>query len=324
MAEWLVEEGIGEHRAALFDGDEILAARLQWPGSLAAGQVEDALLLSRQSGSARGTLRFASGEEALVSSLPRDASEGSQLRAEILRPAMAERGRHKLAQARPTDAPPRLAPSLLESLLAEGQQARIVQRFPGREWEELWGEAWSGEIAFAGGSLAFFDTPAMTLVDVDGDLLPAQLAMAAVPPLARAIRRFDLGGSIGVDFPTLEQKAQRREVDAALGRALEGWPHERTAMNGFGFVQLVARKQRAGLMARIAHSRPSAAARFLLRQAEGLQGAGAVQLSCHPAVKSRLKPEWLEELARRTGREVRIEAAPTLALDAGHAQLVPR
>jgi hypothetical protein len=49
-----------------------------------------------------------------------------------------------------------------------------------------------------------------------------------------------------------------------------------------------------------------------------------VLLSGHPALEAQLRPEWLAELARRTGREVRWEARPTLALEAPQAQLVPR
>ena len=59
MPEWLVEEGIGEHRAILAENGAIVAARLDWPGALAAGQVEDAVLIARSAGAARGTLRFA-------------------------------------------------------------------------------------------------------------------------------------------------------------------------------------------------------------------------------------------------------------------------
>ena len=324
MAEWYVEEGIGEHRAIRLEGDRIVAARVDWPGELAVGLVEDAVLVSRAAGSARGTARFAGGEEALVDKLPPSASEGARIRIEVTRPALGERGRRKLARARPTDAAPRPAPALAEALRAEGHEVRIVREFPAGDGAELAAEAFAGEVAFPGGSLQFSPTPAMLLIDVDGTLAPRALALAAVAPLVEALRRFDVGGSIGIDFPTLAAKEDRRAVDEALAAGLADWPHERTAMNGFGFVQLVARLERPSLLHRTAFQRAGMAARALLRRAERLQGAGAVLLSAHPALEAQLKPEWLAELARRTGREVRWEARPALALEAPQAQLVPR
>lgn len=321
---WLVEQGIGEDRAICMADGELVAARIDWPGALATGQVEDAVLVSRMRGAARGVARFASGEEALVDRLPANASEGAPIRLEVRRPKLSERGRTKLAQARPTDAAPRPAPRLAEALADSGAQVKIVRRFPGGDWEEMWAEALSGTVDFAGGSLHFSTTPAMTLVDVDGALGPRDLALASVGPLARALRRFDLGGSIGVDFPTLGAKADRRGVDEALEAALIDWPHERTAMNGFGFVQIVARLERPSLLHRIGLHRVGAAARLLLRRAELVDQPGALLLTCHPAIKAKLRPEWLDELARRTGREIRLESNPALAIEGGFAQAVPR
>ena len=61
MAEWLVEQGIGEHRAILLDEGATRFARVDWPGTLAPGDIADAVLVARAAGSPRGTLRFASG-----------------------------------------------------------------------------------------------------------------------------------------------------------------------------------------------------------------------------------------------------------------------
>lgn len=312
MAEWQVEHGIGETRAILVDGGEVLAARLDWPGGLAAGLVEDAVLITRAAGSRRGTARFANGEEALVDQLPLDACEGAPIRLKILRSAMVEAGRLKRAQARPTKDAPCLAP---------GPAGRVVGSFPEGLWEDAWTDAWHGQIAFAGGTLTVSPTPAMTVIDVDGDLPARALALAAVPQLASAIRRMDLAGSIAIDFPTLSDKADRHAVDVALAAALSGWPHERTAMNGFGLVQLVARLERPSLLHRLANNRAGAAARMLIRRAELVREPGhALLLTAHPMVSAATNGDWLDQLARRTGRTIRWQDDASLALDGGFAQ----
>ncbi len=320
MAEWLIEEGIGETRAVLLADDDVRAARLFLPDELRAGAVLEAVLIARQSGSRRGTVRLPSGEEALVDGLDKSAREGAPLRVVVTRGAIREGHRSKRAQVRPSDRPlaPAPAPELI--LQAEGWPVRKLTRFPGDPWSDLIADALEGQIVFAGGALLVSPTPAMTLIDIDGTLPPAALARAAVPAIAETIGRFDLSGSIGIDFPTLERKEDRRTVDTALAKALDHWPHQSTAMNGFGFVQLVARCEGPSLLHRVRSDPAGTAARLLLRRAEAVREPGILLLTASPGVKAAIKPEWETQLARRTGRTLRWQVDPGLALHAGFAQ----
>ena len=322
MAEWLIEDGIAETRAILLVEGEVIAARIEWPGQVTSGLVTDATLVSRTAGSTRGTVRFPSGEEALVDGLPRDASEGKPVRVAVTRSAIAEQGRGKLARAKITDKPCRKAPLPGERLGRDGIAVRSVRRLPEGLWEDVWADAWSGEIAFPGGSLVISPTPAMTLIDVDGHMPSAALARAAVAALAKAIGRLDLSGNIGIDFPTISDKGERKAIDEALASALARWPHERTAINGFGFVQIVSRQEGPSLIARLHFARAGAAARLLLRRAEAVEQPGDLLLCLHPAVRAALRPEWQAALERRTGRTIRWKIDSTLALDGGFAQAV--
>ncbi len=319
MAEWLIEDGIAERRALLVAGEQVLAARIAWPGEFTAGTRSAGKLTAKLKGTRRGVALLADGSEALVDHLPPNATEGQTLDLVITRAALAERGRLKRAQAR-------VAGADMSSPASPFPEGRLVRRLPAGLWDEVWHAASAASIHFPGGEILLSVTPAMTLIDIDGIGSPREVALAAIPAITRSIGWFDLGGNIGIDFPTLQTKDDRRAVDAALAAALASWPHEATAMNGFGFVQLVARLAGPSLLHRFAHHRLGMAARMALRRAElaaDANGAGRViELRVHPGLKAKLKDAWLAELARRTGREVRIEADPALAIEAANAQLL--
>jgi hypothetical protein len=318
LAEWLFEEGIGETRALLVDGERVRAAKVIWPGELAPGSRTTGKLTAKLKGTRRGVALLEGGTEALVDQLPPQVTEGQTLDLVITRAAIAERGRLKRAQAR-------VAWSDVPTPASGRPEGRIVRRFPAGLWDEVWHAASSGSIAFPGGEILVSVTPAMTVIDIDGIGAPRDVALAAVPTIAQALAWFDLGGNIGIDFPTLQTKEDRRAVDAALEAALDDWPHERTAINGFGFVQIVARLTGPSILHRFATARLGMAARMALRRAELAADSGTgrvLQLSVHPALKPKCKDAWLAELARRTGREVRIITDPGLAIEAAHAQLV--
>lgn len=328
MPEWFLEPGIGETRAILVEQGEIVAARIDWGETLRPGLIAPARLVAKPAGARRGIARFDDGAQILVDGLPAGATEGARLNLRVTRAAIAERGRTKLPNARPAAAgeTPRPAPTLAQELQSGPFPVRTLpvtdRRFDEHGWDELVEQALTGEIAFAGGSVIISPTPAMTLIDIDGSLPPPALALAAVHVIAQALTRLDIGGSVGIDFPTLSEKKDRQGVDSALAVALEGWKGERTAMNGFGFVQLVSRLERPSLVAMMARRPAAAAARALLRRAERVAEPGSLLLTAHPAVRRAMLPEWEAELARRTGRLLRWDEQPTLALAAGFAQAI--
>ncbi|WP_226636961.1 ribonuclease [Novosphingobium profundi] len=322
MPRWLIEDGIGETRAVLVEDGEVLAARLFLPGETRAGAVLEARLVARQSGSRRGTVRLPSGEDALIDGLEKSASEGALLRIVVTRSAIREGSRIKRMQVRPTDKAPCPPPTPREELERDGFPVEQVRRFPDDPWPELVLQALDGQIPFPGGTLLVSPTPAMTLIDIDGALPPATLAMAAVPAIAACIGQLDLNGAIGIDFPSLERKDDRRAVDTALAAALDHWPHQSTAMNGFGFVQLVARCEGPSLLHRVHNDPAGAGARLLLRRAEAVSEPGILLLGASSAVRAAVRPEWEEELARRTGRTLRWSVDDSLALGGGFAQAV--
>jgi len=197
--------------------------------------------------------------------------------------------------------------------LAEGQPGTIDG------WDDLLEEARTGIVRFEGGDLRIEPTAAMTMIDVDGWLVPDKLAQMAAWAAARAIRRLDLGGSTGIDFPTLRDKAARAEADTILESYLAR-PFERTAMNGFGFVQIVRPRRRASLI-ELAQERAAFESRALLRRV-AFEPPGPKRLVTHPAVGAVLEKQagWLDALARQVGGAVGLRADPTLPMSGGYAE----
>ena len=314
MAPWLYEEGIGENRAIRVEQGEIVEAVIELPGTVGPGAVVEARLAEVQQPGRRGLVRLDSGDEAILTPIPAGVTEGSTLRVEVVREPLPETARAKRAKVRPSDAPLRPASSLIERLGGWVPNAPgAVDQFEQAGWSELIESAETGEIPFAGGGLRMSLTPAMTLFDVDGVLEPAALAVAGARAAGQAIRRFGIGGSIGIDLPTLSAKADRLKAAEALDAVLPQ-PFERTAVNGFGFLQLIRRRTRASLPELIAADPAAAEARALLRRIERSQPPHPRDWPASPPVLAAIarRPDWLAEAERRTGRPIAL--APAAAI----------
>jgi hypothetical protein len=320
LAEWLVEEGIGESRAILIEDGAIAEAAIELPETVPVGSVLEARLTQILVSGRRGLITLANGEDAVLEALPAHLTQGQALRVEIVREPIPEAGRPKRALCRYSDEPLRSGRRLAGRVgKAMAHRPPGPDAFEAAGWSELLEEAMTGEISFPGGALRMSVTPAMTLFDVDGTLPPAALAAAGAKAAALAIRRFGIGGSIGIDLPTLAGKAERQAAAAAVDAALPR-PFERTAVNGFGFLQVVRRRERASLPELLQGDPVGAAARALLRRAEWGGGVGERTLHAAPAVIARIeaRPEWTSELSRRIGASVALRAEQGLAISAVH------
>ena len=308
MPEPWIERGIGETRVVLIEDGIIVEARILRDGVIPAGTILAARLVST------GRLAVArAGEQEYL--LPKGApgvTEGATLTIEVTREQLSGAEPWKRPLARVTDALPAPAPEMIGLVLAYPSPTDAIEA---ADWSDLLDEARSGIVAFSGGELRVSLTPAMTLIDVDGYLPPEQLALAGAEAAALTIRRHGIGGSIGIDLPTIGGKAARQAVADAVDAILPA-PFERTAVNGFGFLQIVRPRRHASLF-ELAADRAGFEARALLRRAS--RETGAVTLVAHPALIAALKPAWLDLLAAQIGGTVTLRPDPALAMSAAYA-----
>ena len=311
MPGWLIERGIGEIRAVLIEDGRIAEARIVREGVIPPGTVLKAQLKSV----GRNAVAIADGQEYLLPRGTSDVTHGAALNIEVTRERLGGGEPWKRAMARQTGEQPRAAPPI------EGRDLAFpapTDELEAASWSDLLDEARSGIIAFRGGELRVSLTPAMTLIDVDGQLPPADLAVEGARAAAETIRRHGVGGSIGIDLPTVKGKEIRHTAALAVDGVLPQ-PFERTAVNGFGFLQIVRPRVRASLF-ELAADRASFEARALLRQAA--REVGPIRLAGHPAVIAELnrRPGWLDQLSRHTGGLITLRSDPSLAMSGGHAE----
>lgn len=344
----IFEAGIGCDRAVVLEDGQLVEAHLERPG-VRVGDIWEARLYSVTNGV--GDLHMPGGPR--LDPLPGWATEGSVVEVEIVREAIQEPDRYRPpvltavntaadgAAARVGEGPRRsgyitrnaengghrlrAGPGLRQRLVSRGirvtdQPSHGSDLLESAGWSEVFEEARTGRVAFPGGELVIERTAAFEAVDVDGGLEPPELALAATRAIGAAVRRMDITGSIVVDFPTLGSRAARLATDAALDAALPR-PFERTAMNGFGLVQIIRPKLRASLMDHAQASPAAAEALALLRIAARATGPGITMLTAHPEVLNRITLDWLAMLTRRTGRATALRYDPALAISTWHVHV---
>ena len=302
----LVEAAPGATRALVLDGDTVVEAHIaRADDPLPVGLIAPARLADRRQGVA-----VLAAVEAQLAPVPADWPEGQTRLVEVLRPARPDGVRDKQARVAAHDGPARPAPDLATRLATAGHAVTPVPAhgpdvLADSGWDTVVEEALSGRVEFPGGRLLVAPTPAMLVIDVDGTGDLARLAEAAARAVAALIRRHGIGGPVVVDFPSLGGRAPRAVVDAILAQTLPP-PFERTAMNGFGLVQIIRPRRQLSLIENV--RQPGFAALELLRRAQRL--VGPVQIEAQASVIDWLAahPALIADCARLTGGTLALQA----------------
>lgn len=332
-SEWIYEPGIGENRAACIQDGAITKIRVERATDGApAGTIALARLLPRAT-APLPLVRLADGEEAVLRAVPPGVSEGRDILVEITRSALSEADVRKRALSRVAaegTAPHRA--TLLTTLTALSSATGIPVRtlhphqpdaLEAAGWSEWLESARTGIIPFTGGLLRLSLTPAMAVFDVDGTLPPAQLALAGASAAARAIFALGLAGNIVIDLPTMAGKAERIAAADAIDAGLP-LPFERTAVNGYGLIQIIRPRTGASIAERQQFARIESAALALLRRAQRAcsgasqtGGTAPLTLVAAPALIAWLTahPALIDALAAACARQIVLQADAARAIE---------
>lgn len=271
------------------------------------------------------------GGEGEISPVP-DTTEGSWLSAQLVRAPVPEPGRWKRPVFRSAEsitfgigdyilshwpnltaivcAGP-MAAAQIRSLLGDAcPDIQIDSEAITDTQFDLWCERGiTGEFVIDGGLLSIERTRAMTMIDIDAVKAAHNVNRAAARAIPWLLRLYGIGGQVGIDFLASANKAERAEIDAELAKACaQLGQHERTAVNGFGFAQLVLPRPGPSVMETlcgIEWQTPSVEtqALMLLREAAQSQGTGAREIIANDAIIHQIEawPMLLAELQSGLG-----------------------
>lgn len=308
MAELFLDRRLGEVRAAAWREGRLQAMWIERDGDGVPAGARVGVRLARRLGP-RGIAVTEAGEDLLVEPWPDGATEGETRVVEVRRAAWREPGRERLAKAKAVDGPAAPVVDLAGRLQAAGHV--ITEAWPdavAEAWDDAFEDAALGRRRLPTGMLSFTPTPAFVAVDVDGT--GPTLAADALDALAGAVRLWGLGGSVVIDLAGVPDRAGRAALGVAFDRAMAGLAFERTAINGFGLMQLVLPRTGPSVLERARLERDAGAAIGLLAAVAREPRAGVLRLVARPGVASWIeaRPHLLAALARQTGRGVDVVA----------------
>jgi ribonuclease G len=328
MREIAFDASPGETRAVLFEGGTAVELHIFRDGHALAGSVLNAKILSKNAG--RAFLQLASGEEVVIAPPPTEP-EGASVRVEIIRAHICEPGDVKRATVRISEAALcEVDEDLWRAALSERTDAVITA---GADLDDHFDIAQSGRSDVEGATIWFERTKAGLVFDVDGNGDAFAINRAAAAEIARLLRLFQVGGAAMIDFVGMENKAARVEIAATFDAASAADPRgfERTAINGYGLMQVIRAKPGPSILDTLFGTRRVSLSDetlilALLRAASRTSGAGVRRCVTTPVLAAQLAlPTWqpmIAQAARQAGAALEIVADADVR-GYGHIHVTP-
>lgn len=319
MPEIWRDDAPGERRAALVENGNIVEIHIQ----------RDALWALAEYGVGRIDRKTPSGayvvaddgSELLLRSKI-GAPEGARVMFEVTRESIAEPGRSKPPEVLLRDCLPEPLPgkdALWGARLASLGHTVIIGSIAEGFDTAIAGQSTVGDV-----TVSFQRTKAGLIFDVDGIGDAFAINRVAAAEIARLLRLYQVGATAMIDFVSMEAKAQRTKIaeifDAAS--AMDARPFERTAINGFGMMQVVRAKPRPSVLdqlfgTRIATLSDETKAYWLLRAVAQSSGYGPRTVTARPEIATLLQSErwatWRAKAVRLAGADMQVVADEKVA-----------
>jgi ribonuclease G len=314
MREIAFDASPGEIRAVLFEDGAAVELHIFREGHAARGAVLAAKIVSKQTN--RAFVRLSNGEDAILMQSP-DVPEGASASVRVVREVYSEPGDTKRAVATLTDAPLTEEDDVAARWRHDLAARADADVAPDVRFDGHFDIASAGRSDVDGATIWFERTKAGLVFDIDGNGDARTLNLAAAAEIARLLRLFQIGGAAIIDFIGMENRQARTEVAEAFDRAAASDPRgfERTAINGFGLMQVIRAKSRASILDTLFGTRrvtlsDETMMLQLLRDASRAPGVGVRRCVTNPALAAQLaQPRWqalIEKASRAAGAAIEI------------------
>jgi len=320
------DDAPGERRAAFVENGNIVEIHIQRDALWALGEC-GAGRIDRKTPS--GAYVIADDNSELLLRSKMGAPEGARIMFEVTREAIAEPGRNK---------PPEIIlregvcePLMGKDALWDARMASLGQSIIKASIAEGFDIAIAGQSQLGDVTISFQRTKAGLVFDIDGIGDAFAINMIAATEIARLLRLYQVGAMVLIDFVSMESKAQRTQIAEAFDAAsvADLRPFERTAINGYGMMQVVRARPRPSVLdqlfgTRIAALSDETQAYWLLRAVAESHGFGVRSVTARPEVATLLQSEgwaaWRAAAVRLAGADM-VVVADEKAAGYGHVHV---